>query len=178
MKLATALLLLVFISNAYADDAKLNCLLKEYLEYTKLVSTYWDLMDGHFRETEPELYDEFSYLITEQKNNYRALEITIRHLIKNHPEELKLEGNIYNLVSRYRYYGQEIYRELRAIPEFDRIYWENESFKKENKMPDYERLKLASDFVLGIDLPNQLKEIKDIANKKSQAMVSSLPCNS
>ncbi|MCP5005674.1 MAG: hypothetical protein GY941_17325 [Planctomycetes bacterium] len=178
MKLASVFFLLFFVSSAYAEDAKLVCLQKEYLRYTNLRSTYWNLMDAHFKKTNPDLHAEFSYLVSEQKNHIRAREITIIHLVKNHPEELDFEGSLYNLVPKYKYYAQPIYRELRAIPEFSKIYWENESYKKENKMPDYERLKKASAVVLGEGTTNQLRDAKEQAIKKSQAIVATLPCNS
>ncbi len=45
-------------------------------------------------------------------------------------------------------------------------------------MPDYERLKKASAVVLGEGTTNQLRDAKEQAIKKSQAIVATLPCNS
>ena len=73
------------------------------------------LKDSEFKKLYPALYEDFSYLNIEQVKNNRMQEITINHLITNHPEELNRDGNLYNLVPRYKYYAQEIYRELSSV---------------------------------------------------------------
>lgn len=178
MKIVFAISLVLVALNSHADSQKNDCLKYEYLKYTGLVSEYWDLKGSEFKSENKNLYQEFSYLITEQKNNNRAQEITIDFLIKNHPEELKTDGSLYNLVPRYSHYAQPIYRELRKNKEFTKIYFENESFKKENKMPDFNRLQEASKFVMGNSESINVKKAMDLAIGKSQEAVASLPCDS
>ncbi len=177
MKLLNIILFTFVCTNAYAND-KLNCLRSAYLDYSNHVSKYWSVKEGEFKNTYPKLHKEFAYLITEQMNHNRMQEITIGHLIKKHPEELNLEGNLYNMVPRYKHYAQEIYRELRTIPEFNQLYLDIESFKKENKMPEFEDLKAASNILEELDnLPSVIKQ-KELAIKKSQKMATSLSCGS
>ncbi len=177
MKVLTILLLTFVCANAVAND-KLNCLQDAYLDYTNHVSKYWAAKDVEFKKSYPKLYKDFSYLISEQKNHNRMQEITIDHLIEKHPEELNLEGSLYNMVPRYKHYAQEIYRELRTIPEFNQLYLDIESYKKENKMPVFEDLKAASNILEELDsMPSVIKQ-KDLALKKAEKMVSSLSCGS
>lgn len=177
MKTLSIILFAFACTNAYAND-KLNCLRDAYLDYTNHVSKYWSVKDAEFKRTHPRLHKDFSYLITEQQNHNRMQEITIDYLIKNHPEELKLEGSLYNMVPRYKYYGEKIYRELRTIPEFNQLYFEIESYKKENKMPVFEDLKSASNIVEELDRVPSVIEQKNLALEKAQKMVSRLSCGS
>ena len=189
------ILLLTFVcANAYAND-KLNCLRDAYLDYTSQVSKYWDAKDAEFRKSYPKIYKDFMYLITEQKDHNRMQEITVEYLIKKHPDlltgersyhgarkhpdELNLDGSLYNMVPRYKHYEQKIYRELRAIPEFTQLYIDIESYKKENKMPVFEDLKAASNIIFeNLDgIPSVIAQ-KNLALKKAEKMVSSLSCGS
>lgn len=178
MKTISIICMLLIGLNAYAKDEKLSCLRDAYLDYTKKVSTYWDLKGSEFKKISPELYKDFSHLITEQKNHNRMQEITVEYLIEAHPEELNLSGNVYNLVPRYKHYAQKIYRELRTRPEFNQLYLGIESYKKENMMPSYEKLKMASEIVAKTDDIPAVKEAMSIAIKKSEVMISSLACGS
>jgi hypothetical protein len=164
--------------DVYAGNEDLNCLRSNYLDYTQKVHSYWVLKDSEFKKSNPDLHKDFSYLNTEQVNYNRMQEITINHLITTHPDELKFDGNLYNLVPRYKHYAQEIYRELRSEPEFNQLYLDIESYKKENKMPSYERLKTSSSALKKIDALPIVKAAMNEALKQSEIMISALPCGS
>ena len=178
MKILYAIPLVLTVISSHAESINISCLKDEYLKYTDLVDKYWSEKGNEFKAENQDLYQEFAYLITEQKNNNRTQEITIEYLVVNHPEELKTEGALYNLVPRYSHYAQPIYRELRKNKEFSKIYFDNESFKKENKMPDFNRLQKASKFIMGNTSADSVKKAMELATKKSQTAISSLPCNS
>ena len=180
MKLICASLVLFFVSSAQAVNQNYSCLLKTYLDYTSAAKDYWELRDSEFKKLHPELQKGFYYLNQEQVNYIRMKEITIDYVIKFHPTELKLsDGNsLYNLVPRYTQYQQEIYRELRKIPEFNQLYKDNESYKHNNMMPDYERLKMASTVLKEIDNISLVDEAMSKATSKSQTPISSLACGS
>ncbi len=177
MKILSIILFAFVCTNAYAND-KLNCLRASYLDYTSHVTKYWSAKEQAFKRTHPKLHAQFSYLITEQINHNKMQEITIDYIIENHPKELNLKGSLYNMVPRYKHYAQEIYRELRTITEFDQLYFETESYKKENKMPVYEDLKAASKVLDELDSEPSVIEQKNLALRNSQRMVSSLSCGS
>ena len=178
MKIINILLFTFVCASASAND-KLNCLRDAYLDYTNQVSIYWNAKDAEFKKSHPKLYKKFSYLITEQKDHNRMQEITVEYLIKKHPDELNLDGSLYNMVPRYKHYEQKIYRELRSIPEFTQLYIDIESYKKENKMPVFEDLKAASNIIFeNLDgIPSVIAQ-KNLALKKAEKMVSSLSCGS
>jgi len=178
MKILFAIPLVLVAISSHAVTKEIECLKSEYLKYTDLVSKYWDIKGDQFKAENPDLYQEFSYLITEQKNSNRAQEITVELLVESHPEELNTDGSLYNLVPRYSHYAQPIYRKLRKNKEFTKIYFDNESFKKETKMPDFNRLQEASKFVMGGTDAINVKEAMDLAMGKSQESVASLPCGS
>lgn len=177
MRAIYAILIFTFAFNAYADSPDINCLHKEYLIYTQKTDRYWKTKDTEFKKSHPELYKEFSYLIKEQRNHNRMQEITADYLVYSHPEELKIDGSLFNLVPRYKHYKQKIYRELRAIPEFTRLYLEIESYKKENMMPDYIKLTRASEIVwTELDKIRVVLEAKNSALKQANKMVYSINC--
>ena len=177
----TIFAVLVFIAaiNAYAGSPDINCLRKEYLTFTNKTDRYWTIKDAEFKKHYPELYKDFSYLIKEQIDHNRMQEITMDYLVKVYPEALKLDGSLYNMVPRYKHYEEKIYRELRDIAEFNQLYLEIESYKKENRMPEYNGLKRASEIIwTELDKLPVVREAKDSAIKQAEKMVSTIPCNS
>lgn len=171
------LFVVAFTAQAEAPDSQ--CLHKAYLKYTQAVEYYWKVKDAEFNKRHPELHNEFSYLIKEQLNHNRMQEITAAYLLQSHPEEFKLQGSLFRMVPRYKHYGEAIYRELRANPEFTRLAQENESYKKENRMPDYDKLKRASESVMrDLDKLPAVIAAKDLALQQANKMVSSLSCTS
>ncbi len=178
MKSLFPLIFLIFLNNTIADDLDYDCLREKYLDYTKSVNEYWLTKDSVFKRLYPDLHKEFSYLNFEQIKHNRMQEITIDHLIALHRDELKMDGSLYNMVPRYKHYAQEIYRELRGNSEFNLLYLDIESYKKENKMPDYNRLKKASEVLVELDENKQVKGAMKEAVEKSQKMVGGLGCRS
>ena len=88
-----------------------------------------------------------------------------------------MTGSLFSMVPRYKNYAQAIYRELRTIPEFTKLYQEIESYKKENRMPDFDRLKKASDIVM-MELES-LPSVSAAAMKakdKAGTMIKNLKC--
>lgn len=179
MRIGLAIVLLTFSVCSLAITPEHECLRKEYLDYTKKVSQYWSAKNSEFEKRYPDLHQEFSYLANEQIAHNRMQEITIEHLLKFHPEEFKMGGSLFSMVPRYKHYAQSIYRELRLIPEFTGLYLEIESYRKENRMPNFERLTKASD-IMSIELEN-IPSVESAAQRaKDQAgrMVKNLECGS
>lgn len=178
MKSLHSLIFLFLFDNAIADTRNYDCLREQYLDYTKSVNEYWMTKDSVFEALYPDMHGEFSYLNLEQVKHNRMQEITIDHLIDHHPDELKSDGSLYNMVPRYKHYSQEIYRELRGNSEFNQLYLDIESYKKENRMPDYNRLKKASEILGDLDQNERVKNAMKVAVEKSQKMVARLECGS
>ena len=177
MKTLCTLFLILLAGNVQANSDRLECLRDNYLSYTKKVQDYWLLKDKEFEKENADLYKEFSYLNREQMHHNRMQEITVELLVRKYPDELKLNGNIFNMVPRYKYYRQPIYRELRSISEFDKLYKEVESFKKENKMPDFERLSVAVEMLKKIDEKSNITSAMNEAQISANRSISSLGCS-
>lgn len=179
MRMTFALCLFIAAYNVFAEGPDIDCLHYEYLTYTQETNRYWAIKNTEFQKRYPDLHEDFSYLVKEQIGHNRMQEIAVDYLVKSYPQELKLDGSLYNMVPRYKHYEQKIYRELRGIPEFNQLYLQIESYKKENKMPEYNRLKRASEIVwTELDKLPDVKDAKDAAFKQANKMVSSISCDS
>jgi len=77
MKILYAIPLVLTVISSHAESINISCLKDEYLKYTDLVDKYWSEKGNEFKAENQDLYQEFAYLITEQKNNNRTQEITI-----------------------------------------------------------------------------------------------------
>jgi hypothetical protein len=82
------------------------------------------------------------------------------------------------MVPRYKHYEQDIYRELRKNAEFNQLYLDIESYKKENKMPNFKKFKKATAALAELDKKENVIASMNEAIDKSKVMVSSLGCGS
>ncbi len=141
----------VLSTHAFAGDKpSADCIKSTYAAYSDAFRSYWKLIGKEFKTEDPELYSEFSYSIKEQLNYSRMSEIKLNYLLENYPENLELERKIYRVAPSYANYENTIFRELRLIEEYDRLYLENRSYHPNVKMPDYERRKIASQLIADI----------------------------
>jgi hypothetical protein len=156
-------------AHTFSQDKPSNeCIRSAYADYTKGFTGYWKLIGEEFKAENPELYSEFSYLVKEQLNRSRMSVIKLDYLLENYPEKLELEKQIYRVTPSYANYSNKIFRELRGIDEYSKLYLENQSTDPNILMPNYERLQAARDLfakIQGMDnvLAYQRKLEKDIS---------------
>ena len=117
----------------------------------------------------------FSYLIKEQLNSLRMSEIKLSYLVENYPENLELDKELYRIMPSYANYENKIFRELRSIDEYSRLYLENYSYRHNILMPNFERLQitrqLISDILTRNNLLAQLNKGKKIGNQITNSLI-------
>ena len=122
------------------DGGNWTCINSVHEKYVSSFQEYWDLIGTELEKRDSTLYQEFSYIISEQKNNVKMNQITLDHLIKKHRSELRMDGVVYNIAPAYRNYQEQIFRELMEIGEYRDLFRANRGFEHVEKMPNFQHL--------------------------------------
>ena len=178
MKTVYLLFVLAFSVNAGAGEKNnYNCLKNVHDIYASKFIEYWDTIDREFRLQDPNLHRDFNYFIAEQKNSMRMSQITLDYLLKYKPVELRMQGTVDNFVPIYFQYHQEIFRELRTIIEYNKLYLENRSYEHNGKMPNYADYEMASALIKKIEETDPVKAKGKLVMKMAQQPVVSVDCD-
>ena len=170
------LCLMPAVSNAN-EDINLECVESHYLDYAKKREAYWLAVGEEFKKQSPELYNEFNYFMTEQNNVMKMNLITLGYLLKNGSDELKTDGNLSNFVPMYTHYFEPHFRALRKIEAYSKLYQENDGYKHNNKMPDFEQLQKASALIAGpVETAESVITIRNDAMKAGNTKIAELKC--
>ena len=158
-------ILLTFAVPVNAEDSEnWTCIKSVHEEYVSSFQEYWDVIGKELEKRDPALYQEFFYIISEQKNNVKMNQITLDHLIKKHRNELRMDGVVYNVAPVYRNYQKQIFRELMEIDEYREMFRANRGFEHVEKMPNFQHLQKV---MLLID---SIKDMSTIETKGEETL--------
>lgn len=178
-KTILSILLFVLPSLVVANDRPSNaCIASYHASYSKSFAEYWNMIDKEFKNRNPKLYEEFSYLIAEQLNNSKMNEIKLSYFLKNHPDEIDINKNIFRMMPSAANYTSKHFRELRKNPKFNRLYLENYSYRHNVKMPNFEKLQAVSQLLAEIKLQDNIQTYQRDVEKNASKPVMELDCNS
>ena len=153
------ILLTLAIQASAEDSDNWRCIKSVHNEYVSSFQEYWDLIGTEFETRNPTLYQEFKYLIIEQKNSVEMNQITLDYLINKHRNELRMDGAVYNVAPSYRNHQNQIFRELMELDKFRELFRANRGYEHVEKMPDFQHLQKAS---------LMIKSIKDMTIIKTK----------
>ena len=158
-------LLCTFAVPVNAEDSEnWACIKSVHKKYVSSFQEYWDLIGTELEKRDPTLYQDFSYIISEQKNNVKMNQITLDHLIKKHRNELRMDGVVYNIAPVYRDYQKQIFRELMEIDEYRELFRTNREFEHVEKMPNFQHLQKVTLLI------NSVKNMSAIETKGEETL--------
>ena len=146
------------------DSENWGCIKSVHKEYVSSFQEYWDLIGTELEKRDPALYQDFFYIIVEQKNSVEMNQITFDHLIKKHRNELRKDGVVYNVAPVYKDYQSQIFRELIELDKYSELFRANREYEHVEKMPNFQHLQKVTLLI------NSIKDMSIIKTKGEETL--------
>ena len=158
------------------DSDNWRCVNSVHKEWVSSFQEYWDLIGTEFETRNPALYQEFKYLINEQKNSAEMNQITLDYLIDKHRSELKTDGTVNNVAPVYGNYQNQIFRELMELDKYNELFRANRSYEHVEKMPNFQHLQKVTLMINSIQDMTIIKSKGEETLTMGQQAIIGLQC--